>query len=68
MLRRPGAYGTGVAHVAAVAALSFILSFVVKQLGNILQLVFGWSITALFGKLSGAKAQLVTAALAKSVV
>jgi hypothetical protein len=54
--------------VAAVAALSFIFSFVVKQLGNILQLVFGWSVTALFGKLSGAKAQLVTAALAMSVV
>ncbi len=51
-----------------MAVLSFILSFILKQLGNILQLVFGWSITALFGKLSGAKAQLVTAALAMSVV
>jgi hypothetical protein len=51
-----------------VALLSFLLSFIAKKVGNILQLVLGWSITALFGKLPNTSQIIVTVALALSLV
>jgi hypothetical protein len=51
-----------------VAILSALLSFLLKQIGKILQAVFGWSITALFGRLPQAKQTAVSVALLLSVV
>lgn len=51
-----------------VAILSALLSFLLKQIGKVLQAVFGWSITALFGRLPQAKQTAVSGALVLSVV
>jgi len=51
-----------------VALLSFLLSFIAKKVGNILQLVLGWSVTALFGRLPNTRQILVTVALVLSLV
>ncbi len=50
-----------------MAFLSLILSFVVKKLSDILQVIFGWSVTALFGRLPGKKQIAVTVALVVSI-
>lgn len=52
------------AHVAIVSAL---LSFLGKKVGSILQAIFGWSVTALFGRLSPKKQLAVTVALVLSI-
>ena len=51
-----------------VAILSALFSLLLKQIGKILQAVFGWSITALFGRLPATKQTAVTVALVLSVV
>jgi hypothetical protein len=50
-----------------VAIFSFLISFVAKKLGSILQAIFGWSVTALFGRLSKRKQLAVTVALVLSI-
>jgi hypothetical protein len=50
-----------------MAILSALLSALVRKLGDILQAIFGWSITALFGKLPPAKQTGLTVALALSI-
>ena len=51
-----------------MAILSALLSFLLKQIGKVLQAVFGWSITALFGRLPQAKQTAVSVALLLSVL
>jgi len=51
-----------------VAILSALLSFLVRQIGKILQAVFGWSITTLFGRLPSTKQTAVSVALLLSVL
>ena len=50
-----------------MAILSAILSLVMRQLSTIVQAIFGWSITALFGKLPATKQTGLSVALALSV-
>ncbi len=59
--------GTTVAITCVVAVLTFLLSFLSRKAGDIVQAVFGWSVTALFGKLPRRTQFLVTAALVLSV-
>lgn len=47
--------------------LSFVLSFIGKKLTTILQALFGWSVTALFGRLPRKKQIAVTVALLLSI-
>ena len=53
---------------ASMAFLSALLSLVARQLTTILQAIFGWSITALFGKLPPKQQIALSAALLLSVV
>lgn len=53
--------------VPFVAILSALLSLVMKKLGDVAQAVFGWSITALFGKLGSKKQVLLSVALILSL-
>jgi hypothetical protein len=46
-----------------MAILTAILSLVSRQLGNIVQAIFGWSITALFGRLPSQKQTALSVAL-----
>lgn len=46
-----------------MAILSVLFSFLGKKLGDIVQAVFGWSVTALFGKLESKKEIAVSVAL-----
>jgi hypothetical protein len=50
-----------------MAIISLLFSFLAKKLTNIMQAVFGWSITALFGRLPGRSQMLVTGALVASL-
>jgi hypothetical protein len=50
-----------------MAILSAILSLIARQLSNILQAIFGWSITALFGKLPSQKQTALSVALVLSI-
>lgn len=50
-----------------MAILSLLFSFIGRKLGDIVQAIFGWSITALFGKLPGKKSLAVTVALVFSL-
>lgn len=50
-----------------MAFISLILSFIGKKIGSIIQAIFGWSVTALFGRLSGKKQLAVSIALLLSV-
>jgi hypothetical protein len=50
-----------------MAPLSLLLSFIGKKIGTILQAIFGWSITALFGRLDGKRQMAVTVALVLSL-
>lgn len=50
-----------------VAILSALLSFVGKKIGTIIQAIFGWSVTALFGRLPKRKQLAVTVALVLSI-
>jgi hypothetical protein len=50
-----------------VAILSLVLSFIGRKVGDILLAVFGWSVTALFGRLGRREQLAVSAALALSI-
>jgi uncharacterized membrane protein YqjE len=50
-----------------VPIVSFVLSFIGKKLTTILQALFGWSVTALFGRLPKKKQIAVTVALVLSI-
>lgn len=51
-----------------MAFLSALLSLASRKLGDLLQALFGWSVTALFGKQSAAKQTALSIALALSVL
>ncbi len=51
-----------------MAILSALLSYLARQIGRVLQAVFGWSITSLFGQLPSKKQTAVSIALLLSVV
>jgi hypothetical protein len=59
--------GTATAALAGVAILSLVLSFLGKKIGSIIQAIFGWSVTALFGRLPGRKQLAVSIALLVSI-
>ena len=50
-----------------MAFLSLLLSFLAKKAGSIVQAIFGWSVTALFGRLPGKKQLAVSIALVVSI-
>ncbi len=50
-----------------MAVISLLLSFIGRKIGSIIQAIFGWSITALFGKLPTKKQLAVTVALVLSI-
>jgi uncharacterized membrane protein YqjE len=50
-----------------VAVISLLLSFIGKKIGSIIQAIFGWSVTALFGRLPGKKQLAVSIALLVSI-
>ncbi len=50
-----------------MAILTTLLSALAQKLGDLLQTVFGWSISALFGKLSSRKQTLISLALVLSL-
>ncbi len=50
-----------------MAILSFLISFLGKKIGSIVQAIFGWSVTALFGRLPKKKQMAVTVALVLSL-
>ncbi|MDB4931050.1 MAG: hypothetical protein JWM10_3534 [Myxococcaceae bacterium] len=51
-----------------MAFLSAILSLLSKKVGDLVQALFGWSVTALFGRQSSAKQTALSVALALSVL
>ena len=61
--------GVGHGHciIRGVAVISLLLSFLGKKLGSIIQAIFGWSVTALFGRLPGKKQVAVSVALLLSI-
>lgn len=59
--------GTANADLGRVPLLTALLSFIGKKIGSILQAIFGWSVTALFGRLPRNKEIGVTAALILSL-
>ena len=50
-----------------MAIISLLLSFIGKKIGSIIQAIFGWSVTALFGRLPGKKQVAVSIALLVSI-
>lgn len=50
-----------------MAIISLILSFLGRKIGDVVQAIFGWSITALFGRLPAKKEMAVTVALVLSL-
>ncbi|MDB4943655.1 MAG: hypothetical protein JWP97_3189 [Labilithrix sp.] len=50
-----------------MAIFSLLVSFLGKKLGDIVQAIFGWSVTALFGRLSGKKEIAISIALLLSI-
>lgn len=50
-----------------MAVISLLLSFIGRKIGSIIQAIFGWSVTALFGKLPAKKQLAVTVALVLSI-
>jgi hypothetical protein len=51
-----------------MAILSVLFSLVARQLGNLAQAIFGWSVTALFGQLPSAKRTALSVAVLMSLV
>lgn len=51
-----------------MAFLSALLSLVSRKLGDLIQALFGWSVTALFGRQSAARQTALSVALALSVL
>src|SRR2546421_1684070 len=60
--------GTRVATLSCVAVVTFLLSQLARKANDIVQAVFGWSVTALFGKLRRRAQILVTSALILSLL
>ena len=58
---------TRIARMRPVAAVTFLLSYLARQANNIGQAIFGWSVSALFGKLPRRAQILVTGALILSL-
>lgn len=54
-------------RLCSVAFVSVLLSFIGKKIGTIVQAIFGWSVTALFGRLPPKKQLAVTVALILSI-
>ncbi len=52
----------------SMAIFSALFSLLAKKLGDIVQAIFGWSITALFGKLPTTKQVLLSVALVLSIL
>lgn len=50
-----------------MALISLLFSFIGKKIGSIIQAIFGWSVTALFGRLPGKKQLAVSIALLLSI-
>lgn len=50
-----------------MAVITFIFSYIAKQANSIVQAIFGWSVTALFGRLPRRSQLLVTGALVISL-
>ena len=50
-----------------MAVITFLLSFLARKMNDIIQAVFGWSVTALFGRLPRRSQILVTGALLLSL-
>ncbi|MDB5214682.1 MAG: hypothetical protein JWO86_2609 [Myxococcaceae bacterium] len=50
-----------------MAVISLLLSFIGKKIGSIIQAIFGWSVTALFGRLPSKKQLAVSIALLVSI-
>ncbi|HVH41678.1 MAG TPA: phage holin family protein [Labilithrix sp.] len=50
-----------------MAFISLLLSFIGRKIGDIVQAIFGWSVTALFGRLPQKKQLAVTVALVLSI-
>jgi hypothetical protein len=50
-----------------MAVVTFLFSYLARQANNIIQAIFGWSVTALFGKLQRREQVLVTGALVVSL-
>ena len=50
-----------------MAVISLLFSFLARKANDIIQAIFGWSITALFGKLPRRSQVLITAALVCSL-
>lgn len=50
-----------------MAVVSLLLSLIAKKVGTILQMIFGWSVTALFGRLEPKREMAVTVALVLSL-
>ncbi|HSN28966.1 MAG TPA: hypothetical protein VLT45_21915 [Kofleriaceae bacterium] len=50
-----------------MAIISVLFSFLARKINNIIQAIFGWSVTALFGKLQRRAQVLVTVALVASL-
>ena len=59
--------GTTPAATPRVALVSLLFSLIGKKIGSIIQAVFGWSVTALFGRLPGKKQLAVSIALLLSI-
>lgn len=59
--------GTPAAALPHVAILSVLISFLGKKIGSIIQAIFGWSVTALFGRLPSKKQLAVSIALLFSI-
>jgi hypothetical protein len=55
--------GNAPCNTRGVAILSLIFSFIGRKIGDIIQAIFGWSVTALFGRLPRKKSIAVTVAL-----
>ena len=51
-----------------MAILSVLFSLVARQLGNLAQAIFGWSVTALFGQLASAKRTALSVAVLLSLL
>ena len=50
-----------------MAIFSALLSLLSRKLGSVLQAVFGWAITGLFGRLTSGKQTALSAALVLSI-
>jgi len=59
----PSTSGYAECNAAGVPILSVLVSFVGRKIGSVLQAIFGWSLTALFGRLPPKRQAVLTVAL-----